>query len=123
MVVLAVVELGLTPVEVVARGPPRPLEERHAGLGGRLVGLAQIARRTGRDDVLPVRMAAPRARHDVVESQAAGGQAQAAVLAGEAVAQVDVVAREGGTAPPGPLVLQGADAGGTHPRGRGTRPP
>ena len=54
------------------------------GLLQRPVALAQVARRAGGDDVLPDRLAALRARDDVVERQAA--VRRAAVRAAPAVA-------------------------------------
>ena len=54
--------------------------------------LAQIARRAGRDDVVPPRLAAARARDQMIERQVV---LVAAVLAAEAVAQEHVEPREG----------------------------
>src|SRR5690606_39804275 len=59
----------------------------------RAAALFHVAGRAGGDDVLPGRLAAQAAGHDVVERQMLGA---AAVLAGEAVAQEHVEAREGG---------------------------
>ena len=58
----------------------------------RHVALPQVARRTGGDDVDPGRVAAARARHEMVERQVV---ARAAILARETVAQKHVEPREG----------------------------
>src|SRR5262245_39060350 len=57
------------------RLPPR--------LDARRVALARVARDARRDDVRPRRLAAPRARDDVLERQRRRGKRLAAVLAGE----------------------------------------
>src|SRR5262249_37489476 len=52
------------------RGRPRRLTQLHLDLVRQAVPLAQVAGRAGGDDVLPDRLAAARARDDVVEGQA-----------------------------------------------------
>jgi hypothetical protein len=64
----------------------------HVDLPRQLVGLLEIARRAGSDDVVPGRAAAARAGHDVVEREIV---LVAAILALEAVAQEHVEPGEG----------------------------
>ena len=78
-------------LELPAGRPDRRQRQRHPGLARRAAALAEVARRAGGDDVLPRRAPALRARDDVVERQLA---AMPAILAGEAVAQEQVEARE-----------------------------
>src|SRR5690349_21995684 len=66
----------------------------HARLLRRAGALAQVAVLAGGDDVAPLGLAAERARHDVVVGELADRLLLAAVLAGVAVARVDVDARE-----------------------------
>src|SRR5580704_8771167 len=73
------------------RHPRRP----HAGLAGAEIALAQIAARTGGDDIFPGRGAALGAGHEMVEGQILAG---AAILAAEAVAEKDIEPSEGGMA-------------------------
>ena len=75
-------------------GRPDGLQHQfHSRLFGRPSALLHVARRAGGDDVLPCGLAAEAARDDMVEGQVAGA---AAILAGEAVAQEQVEAGEGG---------------------------
>ncbi len=67
--------------------------QRHLRFRRRAPALAQVARRAGGDDILPCRPPAIGARHDVIERQVA--MRRAAILAGEAIAQEQVEAREG----------------------------
>src|SRR5208282_2301194 len=83
----------------------------HPRRRGQEVGLPQVARRAGRDDVLPRGDAALGARHYVIEGQLV---ALAAILAGEAVAQEHVESREGGKTRRLDVVLQRHDRGQAH---------
>src|SRR5882672_9619735 len=79
------------------RGPARPdrmAQELHARLVRRAAALLQVARDAGTDHVLPAGDAAPAARNDVIEVQLGAGRLAPAVLAGVAVARVDVQAAE-----------------------------
>ncbi len=71
----------------------RHLRREHARFLHRHAALAQITRRAGRDDVVPRRRAAARARHQMIEGEVV---LRAAELASEAVAQEDVESGEGG---------------------------
>src|SRR4029079_6200607 len=79
-------------VQVVHRRLERHLRWPHPRFVRREVAFAQIARRAGRNDVVPGRVAATRARQQVIEGEVV---ALAAVLAREAVAQEDVEPGEG----------------------------
>ena len=79
-------------MQVVHTGVVGRLMREHPDLAGHTIGLAQIARRTGGHHVFPGGLPAFRARNHVIEGQIL---ARTAVLAGEGVAQIDVVAREG----------------------------
>jgi len=68
----------------------RPLGQMHPGFFGCLPAFAPVAGMAGADHVLPRRTAAARARDDVVEVQVDPREALAAVLAGVAVARVDI---------------------------------
>src|SRR5476649_1113840 len=67
----------------------------HLGLGGHAPTLAEIAGRTGGDDIFPGGAPALAARDDVIEGQVLG---IAAILAFELVAQENIEAGEGGAA-------------------------
>src|SRR3546814_3163405 len=67
----------------------------HLGVVRQAVALAQIAARACGQDVLPCRLAAARAWHDMVEGQLLRMEAVAAILTAEAVAQEHVEPREG----------------------------
>src|ERR1700730_19189161 len=69
--------------------PRRP----HARLAGEQIALAQIAVRTGGDDIFPGRGAPLRAGDEMVEGQILAG---AAILAAESVAEKDIETGEGG---------------------------
>src|ERR1700719_3935828 len=71
----------------------RGLPRKHPRLLRRQVSLAQIARRTGGDHVLPGGLAALAARDDVIEGEIVVGRA---ILADEAVAQEHVEPGKGG---------------------------
>src|SRR6478752_3826224 len=73
-------------------GRLRRVLELHADLLERAVALAEVARRTGGDDVLPDRLAALRARDDVVEGEPPARAA--AVDAAPAVAGEEGAARD-----------------------------
>src|SRR5450631_831563 len=75
------------------RGCERQLPRKHPRLLRRQVSLAQIARRTCRDHVLPRGLAALAARDDVIEGEVVVGRT---ILADEAVAQEYVEPGEGG---------------------------
>src|SRR5262249_1979944 len=68
--------------------------ELHARLLRSPSALSLVAGHAGRDDVLPGRLAAERARYDVVVGDLAPSHAGAAVLAPAAVPRVDVLSRE-----------------------------
>ena len=68
-------------VQVLHRRLERHLRRPHLRLVRRQVALPQIARRAGGDDVVPGRVAAARARHQVIEGEIV---ARAAILAAEA---------------------------------------
>src|SRR4030095_14363304 len=70
----------------------RVLPWKHPRLLRRQVALAQIARRTGRDDVFPGGLAALAARDDVIEGEVV---MRVAILADETIAQEDVEPGEG----------------------------
>src|SRR5262249_49278030 len=72
----------------------RSRPEPHARLLRGASTLALIAGKARRDDVLPRRLAAERARDDVVVGYLVAPDAGAAVLAAAEVARVDVLARE-----------------------------
>src|SRR3954447_13977756 len=65
-------------------------QEMHPGLLRRAPALAQVAGHAGADHVLPTGHAPAAARDDVVQVQLGAGRPAAAVLAGVAVARVDV---------------------------------
>src|SRR6187431_2797299 len=71
----------------------RVLSREHPRLLRRQIALAKVARRAGRDDVLPGGLATLAARDDVIEREIVMRQA---ILAAEAVAQEDVEPGEGG---------------------------
>src|SRR5690606_10204903 len=85
--------------------------DRHHGLARRAPALGQVAGSAGGDDVLPRRAAAVRTRDDVIEGQF---RRFSAILAGEAVAQEDVEAGEGGAAVLVDIVPQRDHAGQLH---------
>ncbi len=66
----------------------------HPGFRGRLVAFAAVARMAAGDEVLPCREAPAGSRDDVVERELARSQDRAAVLAGIAIAQQDILPRE-----------------------------
>src|ERR1700722_15278881 len=70
----------------------RELPREHSRLLRRQIALAQIARRTRRDHVLPGGLAALAARNDVIEGEVVVGRT---ILADEAVAQENVEPGEG----------------------------
>jgi len=74
--------------------PQRPAKQLQTRLFRRAATLLPIAAQTRADDVLPRRRPALRARNHVVEVQLAPGKGSAAILAGVAVASVDVEAAE-----------------------------
>src|ERR1700704_2304649 len=80
-------------VQLMHRRRERGLPRKHPRLLRRQVSLAQIARRTRSDHVLPGGLAALAARDDVIEGEIVVGRA---VLANEAVAQEHVEPGEGG---------------------------
>src|SRR5258705_7347536 len=65
-------------------------EQLHPGLGGCAVALAVVAAPAGEHAVLPVRVSALRARHDVVDRELRSPGSRAAVLAGVPVAPEEV---------------------------------
>ena len=69
-------------------------DEAHTGLGGGAVGFAGVTRDAGADDVFPVGAAAVVAWNHVIEVEIFAVKQFAAVLAGVAIAFVDVVAGE-----------------------------
>ena len=69
-------------------------DEAHTGLGGGAVGFAGVTRDAGADDVFPVGAAAVVAWNDVIEVEVFAVENFAAVLAGIAIAFVDVVPGE-----------------------------
>src|SRR5882724_10367108 len=78
-------------------GPARPdrmAQEPHVRLVRRAAALLEVAGDAGTDHVFPARHAAPAARNDVIEVQLGAGRLAPAVLAGVAVAGVDVQAAE-----------------------------
>src|SRR6185312_8032166 len=79
-------------VELVHRRRERVLPWEHPRLLRRQIALAEVARRTGRDDVFPGGLAALAARDDVIEGEVV---MRVAVLADKAVAQEDVEPGEG----------------------------
>ena len=82
-------------VQVVHGGMERRLPGLHAGFAGHLAALAQVAGRTGGDDVVPGRLAAETARDQVIEGEVVFGTA---ILALEFVAQEYVEVFEHGQA-------------------------
>src|SRR3981189_2591239 len=80
-------------MELVYGRCERQLPRKHPRLLRRQVSLAQIARRTGGDHVLPRGLAALAARDDVIEGEVVVGRA---VLADEAITQEHVEPGEGG---------------------------
>src|SRR6516165_1843898 len=79
-------------MQIMDRWLVGPLTGPHARLRGQPIALEQIAGRAGRHHVRPDGLPALRARHHMVEGQIL---AAAAILAGEAVTQEHVEAREG----------------------------
>src|SRR5438874_8519273 len=79
-------------VQLMHRRRERRLARKHPRLLRRQIALAQIARRAGRDHVLPGGLAALAARDDVIEGEVV---VRRAVLADKTVAQEDVEPREG----------------------------
>lgn len=71
----------------------RLLGQRHAGFLWRSVALLIVAGEAGGHDVLPAGVTAARSWDHVVLSEVAGRLADAAVLAGEAIAQEDAFTR------------------------------
>ena len=82
---------------------------------GAQAALPEIAWRAGGDDVVPGRLAAARARDQVIEGQVL---ARAAILAGEAVAQEHVEPREGRVARRLDIGLERHHRGQLHREGR-----
>src|SRR5690606_1472192 len=80
-------------LQLPARRAPRLAIDRHMRLLRRAAPLFQVAWRAGSGDIFPCRAPAEPARHHMVECQIL---ARPAILAGEAVAQEQVEAREGG---------------------------
>src|SRR6266850_562402 len=80
-------------MELVYGRCERQLPRKHPRLLRRQVSLAQIARRAGRDHVLPRGLAALAARDDVIEGEVVVGRA---VLADKAITQEHVEPGEGG---------------------------
>src|SRR6202011_4049482 len=80
-------------MQLMHRRGERGLLRKHPRLLRSQVSLAQIARRTGRDHVLPGGLAALAARDDVIEGEVVVGRT---ILADEAVAQEHVEPGEGG---------------------------
>src|SRR5215211_592011 len=80
-------------VQLMHRRREWRLARKHPRLLRRQIALAQVARRAGRDDVLPGGLAALAARDDVIERKVV---VRRAILADEAVAQEDVKTGEGG---------------------------
>src|ERR1035437_10735153 len=66
----------------------------HAGFVRQQIALPAVAGVAASNEIFPRRSSAPRARDDVIQRQLASGQDLAAVLAGIAVAQQNVLARE-----------------------------
>src|ERR1700748_1889472 len=86
-------EQSAVAVQWVHRRREWRLAWKHPRLLRRHVALAQVARRTGGDDVFPGGLAAFAARDDVIEGEVVRGKA---ILADEAVAQEDVEPGKGG---------------------------
>src|SRR3546814_1265925 len=107
-------EVGREGAAVLLQIPDRRLRRvaarRDAGLDRQSPALPQVARTAGGDDVLPCGASAARARHDMVEGQFVRGQAFAAILAGETVAQKNVEPCEGRPALLRYIFLEGDDA-------------
>src|SRR5690242_10072871 len=107
-------EVGREGTAVVAqhlrRRLQRPVARIEPAFGRHAVAFAQVAARAGGDDVLPRRMAAARARHDVIEGEVVRRKAVAAILADEAVAQEDVEPGEGRPARQGNVRFERDDA-------------
>src|SRR5215204_2393796 len=80
-------------MQLMHRRRERVLPWKHPRLLRRQVALAQIARRTGRDDIFPGGLAALAARDYVIEGEVV---MRVAVLAHKTVAQEDVEPGEGG---------------------------
>src|SRR5688572_32594952 len=87
----------------------RGAQELEARLAQRLVRLLRVAAHAREHAVLPRRLAAARAGQDVVDRQLVGRAAAAAVLAGVAVAAVEVAPAERDLAPRDPRVAAEED--------------
>ena len=98
-------------LQLECRRPSWRIERVHPAFLGQLAALEQIARLTGRDDVLPSGTAAARARHDVIEGQMMAGEVLAAILACEMVAQEDIEPGEGNFACRRHVFLERDDGG------------
>src|ERR1035437_3403519 len=86
--------------------------EFHAGFVRQQIALPAIAGMAASNEVFPRRSPTPRTRDDVIQCQLASRQDLAAVLAGVAVAQQNVLAREGaGLMWNVPVFQQTADGG------------
>lgn len=81
----------------------------HPRLLGRAVALGDVALDAGQDDVFPRRASAARAGDDMINGEVLAGGTMAAILAGIAVAQIDIAPVEFDDARGHPMVTDEAD--------------
>src|SRR5579872_1088086 len=90
----------------------------HAAFTRKLVALEEIAVRAGGDDIAPGGSSPPRARHHMIEGELVGGEAFAAILANEPIAQKDIEAGKGWMPRERDILLERNHAGQAHFDGR-----